>query len=106
MFDLNRLRSQIEANFDWTHQLREAIQYCGKVGGCLFVLYFSIKILMKLVNTIHLYFYRECSLDFAMRTSLYRDRAIDNLLIAHLRKQKEKEKRTADESKETLTSTL
>ena len=107
-FDLDRLRSQIEARFDWTHQLKEAIQYCGKVGGCLFVVYFSTKILMKLVNAIHLYFNRDCSLDFAMRTSLYRDRAIDNLIIAHLRiqKKKEKDKRAADESKETLTSTL
>ena len=63
---------------------------------------------MKLVNAIHLYFNRDCSLDFAMRTSLYRDRAIDNLIIAHLRiqKKKEKDKRAADESKETLTSTL
>ena len=82
-FDLNRLRSQIEDTFDWTHQLRETITYCGKVGGCLFVLYYSTKVLMKLINALHLYSNRNSTLDFSVRTSLYHDRALDNLLIAH-----------------------
>ena len=106
-FNLDRLRNQIEETLDWTHHLKEAIAYGGKIGGCLFVLYFAVKVLMKLANVLHLYSRRNCTLDFSVRTSLYRDRAVDDLLIAHYRKLRERDEKTdKTESKELLTSTL
>ena len=97
-FDLNRLKNQIENTLDLTHRLEETAQYCGKIGGCLFIAYFTVKVLMKVANATHLYFRRECTLGFSMSTSLYRDRAIDNLLIEHL-KAKRKKQRLLDDDK-------
>ena len=97
-FDLNRLKNQIENTLDLTHRLEETAQYCGKIGGCLFIAYFLVKVLMKVANATHLYFRRECTLGFSMSTSLYRDRAIDNLLIEHL-KAKRKKQRLLDDDK-------
>ena len=107
-FDLNRLRNQIENTISLAHQFENAAQYCGKVGGCLFILYFSIKVLLKLLNMTHLYFSRKCSLEFSLHTSVYRDRAIDNLIIIEHLRTLEKKKVTKERSNsgETLTSNL
>ena len=91
-FDLNRLKNQIEHTFDLTHQLDETLQYCGKVGGCLFLAYFSVKIMMKAINATHLYSRKECTLGFAMSTSIYRDRQVDSLLIENLRAKRDRQK--------------
>ena len=91
-FDLNRLRNQVENTFDLTHRLDEILQDCGKIGGCLFLMYFAVKILMKVVNAAHLYSQKECTLRFATSTSLYRDRAVDSLLIEHLRAKRDRQK--------------
>ena len=73
----------------------------------VFVNYILFQVLMKLINAVHLYFSRECTLEFSMRTSLYHDRAIDSLLIEHRRSKREKDKKTDKiSSKEMLTSTL
>ena len=104
-FDLNRLRNQLENTFSLTHQLENAAQYCGKVGGCLFLVYICIKVLAKFMNMMHLYFSRKCSLDFSIKTSLYRDRAIDTLIIEHLRKLEMKNK-NRKASGETDTTTV
>ena len=62
---------------------------------------------MKLINAIHLYFSTECTLGFSMSTSVYGDRAIDNLLIGHLRMKMEREKaKFKAGSKDTLTSSV
>ena len=63
---------------------------------------------MKAVNATHLYFSKECTLGFAMSTSLYQDRAIDSLLIEHLRAKRDRQKLINQNSslKDTATSNV
>ena len=60
----------------------------GKMGGCLFLILTICKIICKLTEIYHLYVTRNTSLRFAVTTSLYRQRGVNELLLSNIRDQR------------------
>ena len=84
-FDLNRLKAQIESSLDVTQRLKHALRVIGETGGCTFMIFIIFKIICKIAEVHYLYAKRNTTLRFALSTSLYRERGVNELLLTNVR---------------------